>query len=44
MDAYIPLAEEVGSRQLLARLWREHLRRHRGRLILVMVLTALMAG
>jgi len=29
---------------LLRRLWREHLRHHRGRLLLVLILTALMAG
>jgi subfamily B ATP-binding cassette protein MsbA len=44
MDAYIPLADEIGSRRLLARLWREHLRRHRGRLMVVLALTAMMAG
>ncbi len=32
------------TRALLARLWREHVRDHKGRLLLVLVLTALMAG
>lgn len=32
------------SRVLLGRLWREHLRHHRGRLLLIGVLTAVMAG
>lgn len=32
------------SRVLLGRLWREHLRHHRGRLVLIGVLTAVMAG
>ncbi len=32
------------SRALLARLWREHIRAFRGRIVLVIVLTALMAG
>ena len=33
-----------GTRVLLARLWREYVRQHRGRLLLVLGLTALMAG
>ena len=44
MDAPTALVDEAGTRSLLKRLWREHLRRHRGRLIVVMALTALMAG
>jgi subfamily B ATP-binding cassette protein MsbA len=32
------------TRALLARLWREHLRHHKTRLLLVLLLTALMAG
>ncbi|MDQ2805229.1 MAG: ABC transporter ATP-binding protein/permease, partial [Pseudomonadota bacterium] len=32
------------TRVLLGRLWREHMRDHKGRIALVMVLTALMAG
>ncbi len=32
------------SRALLLRLWREHLHRHVGRLLLVLLLTAIMAG
>ena len=35
---------EAGTRALLSRLWREQLRRHRGRLLLVLLLTAVMAG
>jgi subfamily B ATP-binding cassette protein MsbA len=33
-----------GSRQLMGRLWREHVRRHPGQLVMVLILTALMAG
>lgn len=47
MDAPTPpglLAADTSTRQLVTRLWREHLRRHRGRLGLVIVLTAVMAG
>jgi subfamily B ATP-binding cassette protein MsbA len=32
------------TRALLARLWREHIRDHKGRLLLVLLLTGLMAG
>ena len=46
MDASAPLTlpaeERTGA--LLRRLWREHLRYHKGRLVLVLVLTTLMAG
>ncbi len=35
---------EDRSATLLRRLWREHLRRHRGRVFVVLVLTAVMAG
>jgi subfamily B ATP-binding cassette protein MsbA len=35
---------EPSTRRLMARLWREHVRRHPGQLFLVLVLTALMAG
>jgi subfamily B ATP-binding cassette protein MsbA len=35
---------DTGTKILLRRLWQEHLRRHRSRVILVLVLTALMAG
>ncbi len=38
----ITAQERTGA--LLRRLWREHLRHHRGRLIAVLALTALMAG
>jgi subfamily B ATP-binding cassette protein MsbA len=43
MDA-TTLIEEPGTRQLMGRLWREHVRHHPGQLVLVLVLTALMAG
>ena len=38
------LVDDAGTRPLLARLWREHLRRHRGRLAVILALTAAMAG
>ena len=50
MDADTPAAlmagrsDQPSTRQLLTRLWREHLRRHRGRLAVVILLTAVMAG
>ena len=46
MDASTPGGLLAGTRtnSLLLRLWREHLRRHRGRLLVVLVLTAAMAG
>ncbi len=44
MHAAIPPALPESSRRLLARLWREEIRRHLPRLILILVLTALMAG
>jgi subfamily B ATP-binding cassette protein MsbA len=46
MDATTPLQlmSDRRSTSLLRRLWREHLHRHRGRLIVVLVLTAIMAG
>src|SRR4051812_17821600 len=46
MDALAPSRgiQDEGTRALMLRLWREHLRHHRGRLIAVLVLTALMAG
>ena len=46
MDATAPgsLLAETGTNSLLMRLWREHLHRHRGRLLLILVLTAAMAG
>ncbi len=39
----LPLPDER-SWPLMRRLWRDHIRHHRGRLILVLLLTALMAG
>ncbi|HJS86808.1 MAG TPA: ABC transporter ATP-binding protein [Acetobacteraceae bacterium] len=36
--------EPASSRALLGRLWREHVRRHKARLLLVLALTAVMAG
>ncbi len=46
MDATAPPLppDSEGTRALLARLWREHVRHHRGRLLLVLVLTPIMAG
>jgi subfamily B ATP-binding cassette protein MsbA len=46
MDASTPRAalKESGTATLLRRLWREHMRRHRGRLLIVLALTAVMAG
>ncbi len=48
MDASTPRADAASNRAttriLLARLWREHVRHHRPRLFLVLVLTGLMAG
>ncbi len=43
-DLVPPAAAEDGTRALLGRLWRDQLRRHRGRLLLVLLLTAVMAG
>ncbi len=42
--ALLGAPSDPSTRSLLRRLWREHLRRHRGRVITVMVLTAVMAG
>src|SRR6478752_1204350 len=48
MDAATPgrdlAARRDSTRALLGRLWREHVSHHRARLLLVLVLTALMAG
>ena len=46
MDARTPgsLLVDPGEKSLLRRLWREHLARHRGRLIVLLLLTAVMAG
>ena len=46
MDAITPVidARAETTRALLTRLWREHIRHHRGRIAVVLVLTALMAG
>ncbi len=48
MDATAPRAElkanRNSTRALLGRLWREHIRHHKPRLLLVLVLTGLMAG
>src|SRR5271165_746019 len=48
MDAATP-GRNLGARReltrvMLARLWREHIRHHKPRLLLVLVLTGLMAG
>jgi subfamily B ATP-binding cassette protein MsbA len=48
MDAVAPRADVASRRDstrvLLGRLWHEHIRHHRPRLLLVLVLTGLMAG
>jgi subfamily B ATP-binding cassette protein MsbA len=48
MDAFAPAvdadAAHVGTRALIGRLWREHIRHHKPRLLLVLVLTGIMAG
>lgn len=48
MDAATPRVELKSNRDstrvLLGRLWREHIRHHKGRLLLILVLTGLMAG
>ncbi len=47
MDAQTPISaigRQDSTRALLLRLWREHVRHHRGKLALILVLTALMAG
>lgn len=48
MDAATPRVELKSNRDstrvLLGRLWREHIRHHKARLLLVLVLTGLMAG
>ncbi len=46
MDARTPrqLLAEPGTKHLLRRLWHDHLRHHRGRLMVVLLLTAVMAA
>jgi subfamily B ATP-binding cassette protein MsbA len=48
MDAVSPPAESKANREstrvLLVRLWHEHIRHHKPRLLLIVALTALMAG
>jgi len=49
MDAATPASAldtvtEESTRALLRRLWREHIRHHKGRLLVVLLLTLLMAG
>ena len=46
MDATTPrhLLTTASKNSLLHRLWREHLRRHRGRLLVVLLLTGIMAA
>ena len=39
-----PPIQSDGTRALLGRLWREHMRHHRGRLLLILLLTAVMAA
>ncbi len=38
------MADQTTTRALMLRLWREHIRHHRARLLLVLLLTAIMAG
>ncbi len=44
MDALPAPSNADSTRVLLGRLWREHMRRHRGRLLLILLLTVAMAG
>jgi len=46
MDVSLPatVVTDESTRALMVRLWREHLRHHRGRVLTVLLLTALMAG
>ncbi|HET7881870.1 MAG TPA: ABC transporter ATP-binding protein [Acetobacteraceae bacterium] len=48
MDAVAPgrdlAARRLSARRLLGRLWHEHIRHHKTRLLLVLLLTAVMAG
>ena len=46
MDATTPraLLADASANSLLRRLWHDHLRKHRGRLLLLILLTAVMAG
>ena len=39
-----PAPERDSTQALLARLWREHIRHYKSRLLLVLALTLLMAG
>ncbi len=38
------MQDDTTTRAMMQRLWREHIRHHRGRLLLVLLLTAVMAG
>ena len=38
------MSPEVTTRAMMRRLWREHISQHRARLLLVVLLTAIMAG
>ena len=44
MDASPDQPPDEPTRALLVRLWREHVRHHRGQILLVLLLTALVAG
>ena len=44
MDIAAPPLPDERTGTLMRRLWREHVRHHRGRLVVVLLLTALMAG
>ena len=40
----LPLEIPASARDMIARLWREHIREHRGRIVSIIVLTVLMAA
>ncbi len=44
MEGIAAIADEAGTRTLMRRMWREHLRFHRAKLLWILVLTALTAG
>ena len=44
MEGIAATAEEAGTRKLMWRMWREHLKFHRAKLLWILVLTALTAG
>jgi subfamily B ATP-binding cassette protein MsbA len=46
MDQLVPLGTATGAstQALIRRLWREHIRQYRGRIVLIIVMTLLMSG